>query len=94
MKNPLQKEESGLEKEKDNYEEIDKFAMQYGDKLCFYDILFDYMESMVIKKRIKYTLERNNPQQLGILIEIILKDWIKSKKDVERYRKQLKQFIK
>jgi hypothetical protein len=93
MKNPLQKEES-TNFDKEAYEEVDKFAMQYGDKLCFYDILFDYMENLVIKKRIKYNLERNNPQQLGMLIEIILKDWIKARKDSDRYKKQLKQFIK
>ena len=94
MKNPLQKEESSNLDAKDNFEEIDRFAMQYGDKFCFYDILYDYMENIITKKKIKFNLERNNPQQLGLLIEVILKDWIKSRKSAERYKKQLKQFIK
>jgi hypothetical protein len=95
LKNPLQKEESSpnFERERDPYEDIDRFAMQYGDKLCFYDILFEYMENLVQRKKIKFSLERNNPQSLGLFIELILKDWLKCKKDADKYKKQLKQLI-
>jgi hypothetical protein len=73
-----------------NYVEIEKFVMQYEDKIYFYDSLFDYMSSFVKRKNIKYLLSREKPRLLGILIENILRDWLKCKKNIEKYKSQLK----
>lgn len=77
-----------------NFNEIEKFVMFYEDKIYFYDVFFDYMENFTKKKKIRFDLKKDKPNSLGNLIESILKDWIKTKKELENYKKQIKILIK
>ncbi len=67
--------------------------MQHEDKLFFYDALFDYMNNFITVKKLKYTISRDKPQILGIFIENILKDWLKTRSTLEKYKTRLKQLI-
>lgn len=75
--------------------EIEKFVMQYEDKIYFYDVLYEYMENFLKLKKIKFNqnIEREKPQKLGLLIESILKDWLKARKSVDKYKNQLKMLL-
>jgi hypothetical protein len=76
-----------------NFIEIEKFVMQYEDKIYFYDVLYEYMDNFIKRKKINFNLIREKPQLLGVLIEIVLRDWLKSKKKLEKSIKQLKMLI-
>ena len=82
-----------LDKEKNNYIEIEKFVMQYEDKLYFYDALYEYMSNFIKMKKVRYNLTRDKPQNLGVMIENILRDRIKSKKNLDNYKNKLKLLI-
>lgn len=76
-----------------NYVEIEKFVMQYEDKIYFYDVLYEYMSNFVKMKKINYNLVKEKPHLLGCLIENILKDWIKTKKKLSESMNHLKSII-
>lgn len=76
-----------IDSTKNTYVEIEKFVMQHEDKLFFYDVLFDYMKNFIKQKKVRYTLVREKPQSLGILIENILRDWLKCKKNLDKFAK-------
>lgn len=85
--------ESNTKAYENNYVEIEKFVMQYEDKIYFYDALYDYMNNFIKQKKIRFILSKDNPQYLGSFIEMIIKDWLKTKKTCEKYRSQLKQLV-
>jgi hypothetical protein len=72
------------------YLEIEKFVMQYEDKIYFYDAFFDYMSNFIKTKKIRFSLIREKPQMLGLLIEQILRDWLKCKRNLDSYKNKLK----
>jgi hypothetical protein len=92
-KNPHHQAHHAEAENKNPYVEIEKFVLQFEDKLYFYDALYDYMNSFIKSKKIRYDLIRDKPQNLGILIENILRDWLKSKRNLETYRNKLKLLI-
>ena len=67
--------------------------MQHEDKLFFFDALFDYMNNFILAKKLNYTISRDKPQNLGFLIENILKDWIKTRGILEKYKLKINQLI-
>jgi hypothetical protein len=72
------------------YLDIENFVMQYEDKIYFYDAFFDYMSNFIKTKKIRFSLLREKPQMLGLLIEQILRDWLKCKRNLENYKDKLK----
>jgi hypothetical protein len=73
--------------------EVEKFYMQHEDKLYFFDALFEYMNNFISNRKLNYIISREKPQSLGILIETILKDWVKSRTLSDKYKTKLKQLI-
>jgi hypothetical protein len=73
--------------------EVEKFYMQHEDKLYFFDALFEFMNNFINTKKLSYSISKDKPQTLGILIESILKDWLKCRTLSEKYKMKLKQLI-
>jgi hypothetical protein len=78
---------------KNTFIEIEKFVIQHEGKLYFYDALFDYLNNFAKIKKIKFNLDRDNPQLLGNFIENILQDWLKTRKKLDQYKLKFKKLI-
>jgi hypothetical protein len=81
---------------KDTYSDIEKFVMQYEDKIYFYDALYEYISNFINNRKIRLAqpFSKDKPQQLGQVIETILRSWLKSRKDCDLYKSKLRQLIK
>lgn len=78
-----------------NYNTVDmeKFVLKHGDKLYFYDVLFDYIEKYALKNRIhlKTELNKDDSQSLGNAIEQIVTERLELKKKYDKCISLLKQ---
>lgn len=73
--------------------EVEKFYMMHEDKLYFFDALYEYMNNFINTKKLNYTIVKEKPQTLGLLVENILKDWLKTRSLLEKYKMKTKQLI-